>query len=127
MLPAPDTRSRNITVTCFNKYTEATIAAIDLVIQRYAYEPWFNGLLRKLMGELHVKQCDESFNGPLIIIHDQNNGRILNYYGYHYLIEVMEIYNKYRSISAIYLVLALMLTLGFIFIIILFLKKHLSL
>lgn len=84
-------------ITCFNKYIEATIAALEFVNQRYGHEPWFNGILRKLMSSLHIKHSTETFSRPLIFHHDEREDGTVNitkYFGYHYLITEMEKYDK---------------------------------
>ena len=89
-------------ITCFNKYIEATIAALELVIQRYGHEPWFNGILRKLMSSLHIKPCHETFSRPLIFHHEEREDgtvNITNYFGYHYLITEMEKYDKISKLK----------------------------
>ena len=98
------------TITCFNKYTEATLAAIELVIQRYSDEPWFNGLLRKLMTEMYLKLCSETFHPPLIFYHHYEKGKglvISKYSGYHYLIREMERFHTLKTFNPIGWIVAL--------------------
>ena len=90
--------------TCFNRYTEATLAAIELVIQRYGDEPWFNGMLRKLMTDMHLKLCSETFHPPLIFHHYYKDGKnlfITEYSGYHYLITEMERFHTLKHFNPI--------------------------
>ena len=91
--------------TCFNQYTEATLAAIELVIQRYGAESWFNGVLRKLMTDMHLKLCSETFSPPLIFHHyyddDEKRLVITEYSGYHYLITEMERFHTLKNFHPI--------------------------
>ena len=90
--------------TCFNQYTEATLAAIELVIQRYGDEPWFNGMLRKLMTDMHLKLCSDTFSPPLIFYHyyDDVGGLVITEYsGFHYLISEMERFVTLKGIHPI--------------------------
>ena len=80
----------------FYQYHEATVAAINYVINRYGDEKWFAGHLRKLILDLHFKPSKECFVKPLVIIqhsvrnNDDNDIVDMDYKGFHYLIDQME-------------------------------------
>lgn len=85
--------------SCFNNYSEATIAAIEFVIGEYGDEPWFNGMLRKLMTDMHLKLCSETFRRPLIFYHHYKGDEVVitGYSGYHYLITEMERFHALKN------------------------------
>ena len=72
----------------FYQYHEATIAAINYVIDKYGDEKWFAGHLRKLILDLHFKPSKDCFAKPLVIHCVGNN--VTDYKGFHYLIDQME-------------------------------------
>jgi len=81
----------------FNQYSTATLAAIEYVIKKYGHNEWFNGVLRKLMLNLHVMTNNKTFKKPLIFFY--KNKLVIGYEGYHYLIFQMEKYSKLYNMN----------------------------
>ena len=74
--------------SCFNEHAQATVSALDFVIYKYGNCSWFNSNLRKIMLDMHIIPKHESFKKPLIIFHE--NGHMLGYSGYHYILHEIE-------------------------------------
>ena len=85
--------------SCFTEHSLATISALEYVIHKYGNCSWFNGNLKKIMLDMHIIPKHESFRKPLIIFHD--NGQMLGYSGYHYIIHEIERRNRLFNTSLV--------------------------